>query len=199
MTPSVKGRNSKKQSEDQISERLVQVPAGHHYLILYSNMNKMRNVYSKYVKEQMEAEPESVIIILPFYDNTEKVRWLLESNGISVKEYELQGTLIIIDIVKVIGNEYYEVSDVERLRAFTKQVLSQYETKTIFVVADMSVFQHLGRASELLDYERTLHKDLKMERWKELCFYNETDFEIMFTQEQANELLEYHKDKLITI
>ena len=44
----------------------------------------------------------------------------------------------------------------------------------------MSVFNHTKKASELLEYEN-LHKDLKVERWKELCLYNKHDFEIMFT------------------
>ena len=50
----------------------------------------------------------------------------------------------------------------------------------------MSVFNHLHKAAELLEYEKTLHKDLKVERWKELCFYNKRDFEIMFTKDESN-------------
>jgi len=63
----------------------------------------------------------------------------------------------------------------------------------------MSVFHHLKKGSDLLDYERTLHQDLKVEKWKELCFYNERDFDIMFTKLQAEELLGYHKDRVITV
>ena len=61
----------------------------------------------------------------------------------------------------------------------------------------MSVFNHTKKAAELLEYEKTLHKDLKVERWKELCLYNKRDFETMFTKEESNTLMEYHKDKVI--
>jgi hypothetical protein len=61
----------------------------------------------------------------------------------------------------------------------------------------MSVFRHLRKASELLEYEKTLHKDLKVERWKELCLYHKRDFETMFTEDESDKLMEYHKDKVI--
>jgi hypothetical protein len=43
----------------------------------------------------------------------------------------------------------------------------------------------------------TLHKNLKVEKWKELCLYHERDFNLMFTDKEATELLEYHKDKVV--
>ena len=48
-----------------------------------------------------------------------------------------------------------------------------------------------------LEYEKNLHKDLKVERWKELCLYNKRDFEIMFTKDESNTLMGYHKNKVI--
>jgi hypothetical protein len=185
--------------EEQISDNLVRVPIGHHYLILYSSLDMMRKVYSKYVKGQIENAPNSVILLLPYYDSTDKVREVLDSMGINVKENERRGALIIVDIENVITNPYFKGPDIERLRGFTKEVENKYNDKTIFVIADMSVFHHVKKASELLEYERTLHKDLKVEKWKELCFYNERDFDIMFTKEQTEELLGYHKDRVITI
>jgi hypothetical protein len=185
--------------EEQISDSLVRVPIGHHYLILYSSLDMMRKVYSKYVKGQIENAPNSVILLLPYYDSTDKVREVLDSMGINVKENERRGALIIVDIENVITNPYFKGPDIERLRGFTKELENKYNDKTIFVIADMSVFHHVKKASELLEYERTLHKDLKVEKWKELCFYNERDFDIMFTKEQTEELLGYHKDRVITI
>jgi len=185
--------------EEEISSSLVSVPIGHHYLILYSSLKVMRKVYSKYIKVQIENAPNSVIALLPYYDSTDKVRELLESMGINVKENERRGTLIIVDIEDVITNPYFKGPDIERLRQFTKELENKHNDKTIFVVADMSVFHHIKKTSELLEYERTLHKDLKVEKWKELCFYNERDFDIMFTKLQAEELLGYHKDRVITV
>ncbi len=191
--------SNKRAREEEVSDSLVSVPIGHHYLILYSNLDMMRKVYSKYVKGQIENAPNSVIALLPYYDSTDKVREVLESMGINVKENERRGALVIVDIENVITNPYFKGPDIERLRGFTKELENKYDDRTIFVIADMSVFHHVKKASELLEYERTLHKDLKVEKWKELCFYNERDFDIMFTREQTEELLAYHKDRVITI
>jgi hypothetical protein len=184
---------------DEVSGRLVNVPIGHHYLVLYSDIQKLRKVYPMYVKGQMEANSNSVIVLLPYYDTTDKVREVLESKGIDVRENEKRGSLIIVDIEDVITNPYFKGPDIEKLREFTKEIESKAQEKTIFVIADMSVFHHLKKGSDLLDYERTLHQDLKVEKWKELCFYNERDFDIMFTKVQAEELLGYHKDRVITV
>lgn len=147
----------------------------------------------------MDAQPQSVIVMLPYYDTSEKVREVLEAEGVHVRGNEKEGNLIIIDIEKVINNPYYAVSEVERLRAFTRDVENEHPGKSVFVIADMSAFNHLKKRRELLDYERNLHKYPEAEKWKELCFYHEHDFKVMFTEEQANELLEYYEGRVITI
>jgi KaiC/GvpD/RAD55 family RecA-like ATPase len=166
-------------------------------LICYSDIEAMRRVYSSYVKGQIESQPESIIVLLPYYDTTDKVREVLESKDINVKELEIQGYLVIIDIVNVVRSQSFDVPDIERLRALILKLENQYPDKTIFVIADMSVFHNLNKAKELIEYERTLHKNLKVEKWKELCLYHERDFTLMFNDEEAKELLEYHKDKVI--
>ena len=71
--------DSKSPSEDDISDQLLHVPAGHHYLILYPNIETMRKVYSNYVKKQLEEQPNSVVLFLSYYDTTDKVRSVLSS------------------------------------------------------------------------------------------------------------------------
>ena len=101
--------------------------------------------------------------------------------------------------MKVLQNPYFEVPDIEKLRELSRKTEKQFGDKTIFTIADMSVFNHTKKASVLLEYEKTLHKDLKVERWKELCLYNKRDFEIMFTKDESKRLMEYHKDKVISV
>ena len=116
-----------------------------------------------------------------------------------MKDYEKSSSIIILDIMKVLSNPYFEVPDIEKVRELARKTEKQFGDKTIFIIADMSVFNHIKKAPELLDYEKSLHKDLKVERWKELCLYNKRDFETMFTEEESNRLMEYHKDKVITM
>ena len=188
---------NKRLYEDEISDQLLHVPTGHHYLILYPNIETMRKVYASYVKKQLEEQPDSVVLFLSYYDTTDNVRDVLSSHGVPVKEHEKNGTMIILDIGKVLHNPFFQVPNIEKLRELAKKTEKQFGDKTIFVIADMSVFNHTKKASEILEYEKTLHKELKVERWKELCLYNKRDFETMFTKDESNTLMEYHKDKII--
>ena len=101
-SPNPNPNGNKRLSEDEISDQLLHVPTGHHYLILYPNIETMRKVYSIYIKRQLELQPNSVIIFLPYYDTTDIVRSILNSKGIHVKEREKEGSMIILDIMKVI-------------------------------------------------------------------------------------------------
>jgi hypothetical protein len=190
---------NKRLYEDEVSNQLLHVPTGHHYLILYPNIETMRKVYSSYVKKQLDEQPNSVLLFLSYYDTTDIVRGVLSSKGINIKEREKEGSIIILDIMKVIQNPYFEVPDIEKLRELSRKTEKQFGDKTIFIIADMSVFNHTKKASVLLEYEKTLHNDLKVERWKELCLYNKRDFEIMFTKDESKRLMEYHKDKVISV
>jgi hypothetical protein len=198
-SPNPNPNANKRLYEDEISDQLLHVPTGHHYLILYSNIETMRKVYSSYIKKQFEEQPNSVVLFLPYYDTTDNVRGVLSSKGINVKEREKEGSIIILDIMKVLQDRYFEVPDIEKLKELSRKTEKQFGDKTIFIIADMSVFNHTKKASVLLEYEKTLHKDLKVERWKELCLYNKRDFEIMFTKDESKRLLEYHKDKVISV
>ena len=191
--------SNKRPNEDEISDQLLHVPPGHHYLILYPNIETMRKVYASYIKKQLKEQPDSVVLFLSYYDTTDTVRSVLSSKGIHVKEREKEGSMIILDIMKVLHNPYFQVPDIEKLRELARKTEKQFGDKTIFIIADMSVFNHTKKASEILEYEKTLHKDLKVERWKELCLYNKRDFETMFTKDESNTLMEYHKDKVIVM
>lgn len=190
---------NKRPYEDQIADQLLQVASGHHYLILYSNIETMRRVYSNYIKRQMEEEPDAMVLFLPYYDTTDNVRDVLKRKGVDVKDHEKKGSIVILDILKVINDPYFKVPEIERLRELAKKTEGQFKDKTIFLIADMSVFNHMKKISELLEYEKKLHATLRMGGWKELCLYNKLDFESMFTEAQKNTLMEYHKDKVILV
>jgi len=66
----------------------------------------------------------------------------------------MSGALVIVDITKIVKSQYFQVPEVERLSEFIKQVEDKNKNKTVFVVADMSVFHHLKKSKELLEYEK---------------------------------------------
>jgi hypothetical protein len=105
---STSANNNKRLYEDEISDRLLRVPPGHHYLILYPDIETMRKVYASYIKRQLEEQPESVVLFLSYYDTTDSVRSVLSSKGIRVKEREQNGSMIILDIMKVLHNPIFK-------------------------------------------------------------------------------------------
>jgi hypothetical protein len=98
--------------------------------MLYPNIDTMRKVYASYVKRQLEEQPDSVILFLPYYDTTDNVRSILSSKCTHVKEREKEGSMIILDIMKVIESSLFEVPDIEKLREFAKKTEQQFEDKT---------------------------------------------------------------------
>ncbi len=119
-SPNPNPNGNKRLYEDEISDQLLHVPTGHHYLILYPNIDKMRKVYASYVKRQLEEQLNSVVLFLPYYDTTDNVRSILSSKDIHVKEREKEGSMIILDIMKVIESLLFEVPDIEKLRVRKK-------------------------------------------------------------------------------
>jgi len=118
-------------TEPAALDKLLEIPIGHHYLALYQELATMRKVYSRYVQNEMKEVPDSIILFLSYYDTTDNVRLALSSKDIQVKEQELKGSVIILDIVKVIKNQSFGVPGIERLRALTKKIQKEYPDKTI--------------------------------------------------------------------
>jgi hypothetical protein len=184
---------------DEILQRLLHVPVSHHCLIIYSDLKKIRSIYAAYIKRQIEEQPDSITLLFPYYDDTKTVREALNSEGLDATKLERTGALVTVDIAKVLETQYFDVPGIERLGAFVKQVEEKNKNKTLFVIADKSVFHHLRKSKELLEYEKNLHQDLKTENRKELCLYHERDLESMFSESEAAELESYHNGKVITI
>ena len=183
----------------KISDRLLHAPMGYHYLVLYPNIETMRKIYANYLKRQIEEEPNSVVLFLSYYDTTDNVRSILNLKSIQVNELEKKGSIIILDIIKVINDPISKVQGIQKLRELAKKITAQFKDKTIFIIADMSAFHHIKKAAELLEYEKTLHKDLNVERWKGLCLYHKRDFETMFNHLESDTLMSYHNDKVILV
>ncbi len=141
---------------DEISERLLQVPTGHHYLILYPNIETIRKVYASYVKRQMEEQPDSVVLFLSYFDTTDNVRSTLSSKGVKVKQLEKNSSSIILDIMKVINDPFSNLHGIENLRELVKKTDMQFKDKQVCVIADLSAFHHIKKVSELLNYEKIM-------------------------------------------
>ncbi|MDF2769020.1 MAG: hypothetical protein K0S91_1855, partial [Nitrososphaeraceae archaeon] len=91
-------------NSSDVLKQLRQAESGAHYIIVYYDLMTLRQIYAGYIKTQLEDNNE-LVLILPYYETTEKVRSVLSgennsSNGgciIDVRKYEKEGSLMIID------------------------------------------------------------------------------------------------------
>ena len=84
---------------DDALEQINQSEHGAHHLIVYPNQRVLRELYTKYVKTQLERENKTVLI-LPHYETTESLRNLLLDDSLPadvVKKYK--DSLIVMDSI----------------------------------------------------------------------------------------------------
>ena len=81
-------------------EQINQSEYGAHHLIVYSNQRVLRELYTKYVKTQLEHEDKTVLI-LPHYETTDSLRKTLLDDSFPadmMKKYN--DSLIVMDSIK---------------------------------------------------------------------------------------------------
>ena len=181
---------------DDLVLRLLKLPVGYHYLILYPNIETMRKLYAEYIPSLIE-ENNVAILFLPYYDTTNKVRQELTTKGLDVRKYEQNNSLILLDFTKVVDNPYLGIPTAFGLKEFINKTQAYHKNKKLVVIADMSLYNHTKNINDLLNFESLPHEAYGDQNWKQLCLYHKLDFDLMFTDEQKQKILDYHKDNVI--
>jgi hypothetical protein len=209
---------------NEILEHLNQAEYGTHSILVYPNIETLRETYSKYVKRQLEDNNE-IVLILPYYETANKVRKTLsegfvnniaDGNGndandtntnslIDVGKYEKEGSLIIMDSVKGYfgsDNNYNNTY----LTEFVKQLVKKAESlgkKGVSVLADLGSFYHYHHnsttADRLVEYELSLPSSYDGMKLKGFCIYHKEDLDKRFTEEQKQKLLDHHSKALMIV
>ena len=178
--------------------KLVKLPLGYHCLVLYPNIETIRKIYVEYIGITIE-QGNNAILFLPFYDTTDKVRQLLMSNGLDVKRYERNNSLVLLDFAKVINNPYLGIPAAFGLKEFVNKTQTYCRDKTLIVIADMSLYKHVNNIKDLLEYENFPRDKYGIQNWNQLCLYHKSDFNLMFSDDQKQQILECHKDRTIVV
>lgn len=79
------------------------------------------------------------------------------------------------------------------------KIQSRIGGKTLVVIADMSIYNHVRKVEYLQEYEELPHSEYGIERWKEFCLYNRLDFNLMFSEKQKQKVFEFHKNRTFII
>jgi MEDS: MEthanogen/methylotroph, DcmR Sensory domain len=172
----------------EIIQQLDGINYGEHIILIYPNLDSLREIYSQYCRDALENN--KLVLLLTYYETTDRVRQTLKEIGIEVGRHEKEKNLMIIeDITKT-----YFGSGQDFL--FFLDILSKQKEKRgkngISVIADMGIFYHFNDNNKdaLLEFERSLPPKFDI-RLKRFCNYHKRDFDRL-EEKEKQDLLEHH-------
>ncbi|WP_186434199.1 MEDS domain-containing protein [Candidatus Nitrosocosmicus arcticus] len=176
---------------ENASNTISESDYGTHTLVVYQDLETLREFYSYYVKKRVEEKNE-VIQLAPFYETEDSVRKSLSKGQISIdieKWEKDEKALIIIDsLKKYLGIELLE-SDynsnknlVEYAKAMGKSGVS--------ILGDKGAFPYRHRMEDLVNYELSLPSKYDMDL-KRVCLYHKKDFNRL-SEDQKQKLVNHH-------
>jgi hypothetical protein len=169
-------------------DEINQAEYGAHYMIIYPDLDTLRDLCSNYAHKQIQ-ENNGIVLINPFYETTDSVRQVLSekfNDRISnISKYEKEESLMIADALE----EYLG----DQPLIYVKKGLANYakmRKNGLSVLADLGAYSHKSMYKDLVDYELSLPTkyDIQM---KGFCLYHQKDFD-QFPYEQKQKLIEHH-------
>ena len=161
---------------------------GTHSLIIYPDLDTLREIYSNYVHKQIKENNE-IVLVNPFYETTDSVRQILSErydHGMDdISKFEKEELLIIADALE----EYLG----DQPLIYVKKSLENYAKmgkKGLSVLADLGAYPHKSMYKDLVDYELSLPTKYYVQV-KGFCLYHQKDFD-KFSHEQQQQLIEHH-------
>jgi hypothetical protein len=169
-------------------EQINQSEYGAHHLIVYSNQRVLKELYTKYIKTQLERENKTVLI-LPHYETTDSLkRGFLDAdidNENMRKKYE--DSLIVMDSMK----GHFGADD---HMTYVNNLVDSVENG-VLVIADAGSFFHLNKKEKLVEHELSMPSRFDADL-KRFCVFHKQDFNVL-TEEQKEKLVNHHGQVLV--
>ena len=169
-------------------ELINQAGYGAHHIIIYPDLDILREIYSNYVHKQIKENNE-IVLVNPFYETTDSVRQVHSKkydHGVGhISKYEKEKSLIIADALE----EYLG----DQPLIYVKKSLENYAKmgkNGVSVLADLGAYPHKSMYNDLVDYELSLPTKYDVQM-KGFCLYHQKDFD-KFSDEQQQKLIEHH-------
>ncbi len=164
---------------------------GSHTLVIYQDLETLREFYSYYVKKRIEERNE-VIQVAPFYETEDSVRKSLSEGQISInveKWEKHEKSLMIIDSLK----KYFGTESLESDYDANKKLVNYAKTMGkagVSVLGDTGAFAFCHRIQDLVNYELSLPSKYDIDL-KRVCLFHKKDFNRL-SEEQKQKLLNHH-------
>jgi hypothetical protein len=145
-----------------------EVRDGENSIIIYPNLQTFRQIYTKYVKDQLAKEDENnskrnepslprIMLIATFYETTDSVKHHLSASGLqNIQSLINNGSLVIVD---AFSSYYPNVDGMKKLVASLSDHARKEGRDGVTAIVDMGFFFLFGgdgRATELINYEASL-------------------------------------------
>jgi hypothetical protein len=152
-----------------------EVGEGENGIVIYPNLQTFRQIYTQYVKEQLEKAEDKedhsnnnnhrpnkyllprIILIATFYETIESVKHHLSAVGVqNIQSLIDNGSLVIVDSF---SSYYPDINGMKKLVASLSQRARKEGRVGISAIVDMGYFFLFGgdgRATELINYEASL-------------------------------------------
>ena len=145
-----------------------EVRDGENSIIIYPNLQTFRQIYTKYVKDQLAKEDENnskrnepslprIMLIATFYETTDSVKHHLSAAGLqNIQSLINNGSLVIVD---AFSSYYPNVDGMKKLVTSLSDRARKEGRDGVTAIVDMGFFFLFGgdgRATELINYEASL-------------------------------------------
>jgi hypothetical protein len=169
---SIESRNNDK-DESVVRWLNEEVGDGENGIIIYPNLQSFRQIYTKYVKDQLAKEEEEdedndnsrgnkqlnsrITLIGTFYETVESVKYHLSAVGVQdIQRLIDNGSLVIVDAFSAY---YPDIDGMKKLVASLSERARKEGRVGVTAIVEMGYFFLFGgdgRATELINYEASL-------------------------------------------
>jgi MEDS: MEthanogen/methylotroph, DcmR Sensory domain len=179
-----------------------EIGEGENGIVVYPNLQSFRQIYTQFVKEQLEKADEllmpRIILIATFYETIDSIKHHLSAVGVqNVQSLIDNGSLLIIDSF---SSYYPHIDGMKKLVATLSDRARKEGRDGVTAIVDMGFFFLFGgdsKAADLISYEASLApktqdgnvKGISCYHWGNYETLTERDKELL-TQGQKKKLLE---------
>jgi hypothetical protein len=145
-----------------------EVGDGENGIIIYPNLQTLRQIYTNCVKDQLAKEDDDnnnkrneqskprIILIATFYETIDSVKHGLSAVGVDAQSHIDDGSLVIVD---AFSSYYPDIDGMKKLVASLSDRARKEGRVGVTAIVDMGFFFLFGgdgRATELINYEASL-------------------------------------------
>jgi hypothetical protein len=176
---------------DETLDQINQSEDGAHHLIVYPDLRVLRELYTKYIKTQLERE-NKIVLLLPHYETVDNLKKILLDDSFPaatdkdmMKKYE--NSLIVMDSIK---GHFGAGSHMD----FVNKLVNGAENG-VLVIADAGSFFHLNKTDKLIEHELSMPSQFDI-NLKRFCVFHKQDFNTL-SEEQRQKLINHHGQVIV--